>query len=421
MRLLVAAATDIGQVRERNEDAYLIDEPLFAVADGMGGHRGGEVASSLALETLESLFQRGGGDLAEQVQVANEAVFERSIRDVSVAGMGTTLTAALVQGDRVRLAHVGDSRAYLLRDGGLRQLTEDHTLVHRMVLDGEITEQEAETHPYRSILTRSLGTDTEVEIDRDEVPVLPGDRLLLCTDGLTGMLDRGQLESLVASIDDPGELAERLVRAANRAGGIDNITVVVVDVRADEGTDAEGPEPAGVGTETAIVRTPSAADAEGPAPHRGETPPSTITGVVPTIPDEGRRGDVDRSEARATPPGPSAWGHRWKRVAVWLVAVVALFAVAFVGFRAYLDRQWYVGVVDGHVTVFRGIPASVAGYELHEVVVETTIDARRAESLALYHDLADGITADDRAAAEAIVEQIRRDVALQAPETGGSP
>ena len=198
MRVSVGAATDIGQVREGNEDSYLLVAPLYAVADGMGGHRGGEVASSLALETVQGLFERHEGTLSDQVVQANRAVFERSQNDRSVSGMGTTLTAALIDGDEVHFVHVGDSRAYLLRDGQLTQLTEDHTLVHRMVVEGEITPAEAETHPHRSILTRALGVDENVEVDEGEVEVQGGDRILLCTDGLTGMVP-----SPVNSTDNP--------------------------------------------------------------------------------------------------------------------------------------------------------------------------------------------------------------------------
>ena len=189
MKVTAGASTDIGQVREVNEDSFILDQPLFAVADGMGGHRGGEVASKLALETIGALFRGGeGGSLAEHVRAANREVFGRSMLDPSVAGMGTTLTAALVEGSRVRLAHVGDSRAYQLRAGEIRLLTEDHTLVHRMVLEGEITAEEAEVHPHRSVLTRALGVDVDVAVDEGAIDVRGGDRLLLCTDGLTAML-----------------------------------------------------------------------------------------------------------------------------------------------------------------------------------------------------------------------------------------
>jgi len=365
MKVSAAAATDIGLVREGNEDSYLVDEPLFAVADGMGGHRGGEVASQLALETVEKLFRKGTGDLAEQVREANRAVFERSVEDRQVAGMGTTLTAALVEGDRIRLAHVGDSRAYLLRDGELRRLTEDHTLVHRMVTEGEISETEAEAHPQRSVLTRALGVDMFVDVDDDVVQVRSGDRLLLCTDGLTGMVSEDEIKEVLQDVADPSEAAERLVRAANEAGGVDNTTVVILDF-SDDGRAQDGLAQDGL-AQDGLAEKPAQ------APRR-----------------------------RAFP---------WMRMAIWAGAAVAVIVLGLVGLRAYLDTQWYVGVSEGNVAVYRGIPAEVAGFRLHHVVVETTIPAEVAESLALYRDRLDqGITADDREAANAIVEQIRNDV-----------
>src|SRR5256886_7758395 len=186
MNVDVGVATDIGRVRGAKEDSYLVEPPLFAVADGMGGHRGGDVASKLALETVEQLFHRRTGTLSEQVRRANQAVFERSKGDRRVTGMGTTLTAALLPGDALRLAHVGDSRAYLLRAGSLRQLTTDHTLVARMVKAGEITPAEAEVHPHRNVLVRALGTEPDVPLDEQDVGLLDGDRPLLVSDGPTG-------------------------------------------------------------------------------------------------------------------------------------------------------------------------------------------------------------------------------------------
>jgi serine/threonine protein phosphatase PrpC len=366
VKVTAAAATDIGLVREGNEDSYLTEEPLFAVADGMGGHRGGEVASQLAVETLEKLFKQRVGDLPDQVQEANRVVFERSVVDEKVAGMGTTLTAALVEGDRVRLAHVGDSRAYLLRDRKLRLLTEDHTLVHRMVSEGEISQEEAETHPQRSVLTRALGVDTVVDVDDDTVQVRPGDRLLLCTDGLTSMVSEEEIEEVLRTVPDPLDAAQRLVRMANEAGGVDNTTVVVLDFSDDD---------------AAAV----------PNEHATSTRPVT-------------------APAPAVRPARSLRRLPTRKLLVWAGIIVALAAVGLVGLRLYLDSQWYVGVSDGHVAIFRGIPTEVAGFELHHVVVETTISAEKAESLVLYRDLGDGRTAEDREGASAIVEQIRRDV-----------
>jgi len=365
MRVTAAAATDIGLVREGNEDSYLTEEPLFAVADGMGGHRGGEVASQLAVETLEKRFKQGARDLPDQVQEANRVVFERSVVDEKVAGMGTTLTAALVEGDRVRLAHVGDSRAYLLRDGDLRLLTEDHTLVHRMVTEGEISKEEAETHPQRSVLTRALGVDNVVDVDDDTVQVRPGDRLLLCTDGLTSMVSEQAIEEALRGVPDPQEAAQRLVHLANEGGGTDNTTVVVLDF---------------------------SDDAVAGRPEEEPTPSSEAIAPAPT-------GRPARSRRRFP-----------RKLLVWIGIIVALAVVALVGLRLYLDSQWYVGVSNGHVAIFRGIPTEVAGFELHHVVVQTTISAEKAESLAFFQDLGDGITAEDRDGASAIVERIRQDV-----------
>jgi protein phosphatase len=384
MRLIVGAASDIGQVREGNEDSYLLADPLFAVADGMGGHRGGEVASDLALRTVEEMFAADEGSLTEQVERANTAVFERSQADRDVSGMGTTLTAALVEDRKIRLAHVGDSRAYLLREGRLHLLTEDHTLVHRMVQEGEITEAQAETHPHRSILTRALGVDPAVQVDERYVDVRAGDRLLLCTDGLTGMLHDGQIESVLETEPDPQRAVERLVRDANRAGGVDNITAVLLDFAEDPSAGA-ATEP---GAETA-------------------TTPVTETAPEPSPPTTTRVHVTAFGEAVPQQPG----GRHVLRTTLYRGAfVLAAFVVVVVGLRMYLDTQWFVGVSNGRVAVFRGIPATVGGLDLNSVVVETTIPAADAEELAFYRDLPDGITAEDRSAAEAIVERIRQDV-----------
>lgn len=371
MKTAAAASTDIGKVREGNEDSFIVHDPLFAIADGMGGHVGGEVASNLALDTMEKLFEHGATDLGDLVQQANRAVLERSLLDRTVTGMGTTLTAVLVEAERVRLAHVGDSRAYLFRDGRLELLTEDHTLVHQMVVSGEITEEEAEIHPHRSILTRVVGVEMTVDIDQAVLSALPGDRMLLCTDGLTGMITEGQIREILAAAPDPGDAAKRLVRAANRAGGVDNITVVVIDLAEDEaaGTMASAGTPAAAKDRAAGGPGP-------PAPRRKQSP------------------------------------FPWKRLGAWVGALLAVLMVFLVVLRVYVDSQWYVGVADGRVAVYRGIPASVAGFDLHHVVLETQTPAAAAEELALYHNLADGITADDRQDADAIVQRIRADVAV---------
>jgi PPM family protein phosphatase len=429
MNVSVGAASDIGQVREGNEDSYLVIAPLYAVADGMGGHRGGEVASNLALETVQQLFEQGSGTLAEQVEQANHAVFERSQQDRSVSGMGTTLTAALIDGGRVHLAHVGDSRAYLFRGGELSVLTEDHTLVHKMVMEGEITEEEAETHPHRSILTRALGVDAAVEVDESDVDVVDGDRILLCSDGLTGMVPDGQIREILGRNPDPQPAVDELVKEANRAGGIDNITAVILDF-IDDGSGKET---------TTAAEIPHAPTQERPIPRRSditivgapipEPPPEAsslgtspgsapLTGAGPsraggtnTTTKERAARPAARSPSPAPPPTPrKSSGRRGRKVALWGGVAIAVLVLGVVGGKLYLDRQWFVGVSDGRVAIFRGVPTDVAGIELNSVVVETSIPAKDAQTLHQYRGLAEGITADDRAGADEIVEQIRKDV-----------
>jgi PPM family protein phosphatase len=408
MNVHVGSATDIGQVREGNEDSYLVVAPLYAVADGMGGHRGGEVASSLALETVQQLFERDEGSLADQVAQANRAVYDRSLSDRSVSGMGTTLTAALIDGNTVHLVHVGDSRAYLLREGQLRQLTEDHTLVHRMVMEGEITPEEAETHPHRSILTRALGVDESVQVDEGDVRIESGDRLLLCTDGLTGMVPEDQITEIMLGSADPQDAVDRLVKIANRAGGIDNITAVVLDFD-DNGSGRVATK------EAAIPHRPTV---EQPVPTASPTDRSDITivgaptpGTPPKDPSpSGTRSTTTASfpAVRPKPAGPRS--HRGRAVGIWAGVTISILVLGLVGLRLFLDTQWYVGVSNGRVAIFRGVPTQVAGFELHSVVVETSLSAAEAEALVAWRGLPDGITTDDRAGATAVVEQIRKDL-----------
>ena len=374
MRVEAGAATDIGRVRERNEDSFLVDPPLYAIADGMGGHRGGAVASELALDKVEELSRAGKATLSDMVRSANRAVFERSMADQSVTGMGTTLTTVLVDDAGAHLAHVGDSRAYLLRAGAFRQLSEDHTLVNRMVKAGEITREEADVHPHRNVLTRVVGTEPDVDVDLDDIPVMDGDRILICSDGLTNMVSEDQIQAILEATPRSQETADRLIKAANRAGGIDNITVVVLDfLEGDDSASAGEPSPG-----TAAARDETSKRSAVQATSRGRRRPSRAT--------------VKR------------WALRGAVIAVTLTAV-------FVLGRGYIDRQWYVGEASGHVAVYQGIPAELAGVRFSHVELETDIPADQAAALEFYAELPDGITANSRGEAMAIVEQIRSDVA----------
>jgi serine/threonine protein phosphatase PrpC len=371
MMVRVGARSDIGRERGRNEDAYLIREPLFAVADGMGGHRGGDVASSLAMEILEG---DAATPLVETIKQANQRVLQRSASDRELRGMGTTLTAVVAEDARAHVAHVGDSRAYLLRDGNLQQLTEDHTLVQRMVREGKITPEEAHTHPQRSILTRALGVEEDLSVDELTLDMHPGDRLLLCTDGLTSMVGREQIQEILEREKAPQAACDKLIDAANRAGGDDNITVIVLEFYEGDGPKGEADAQAPAATERpGLLESPAAAA---------------------------------QAKSEPQPRRPVRWG----KVALWAAVAVAVLAGALVGGRLYIDRQWYVGDSNGFVAVYNGIPVELLGFELSYVQVTTELSTAEAEQLQPWRGISDGITAGSLEDAQRIVDQIRRDL-----------
>jgi PPM family protein phosphatase len=240
MRLSSFAGTDVGRLRSGNEDSHLRGRTVFAVADGLGGHQGGEVASAMAVEPLAALDGHAFADareaaeaLAEAIREANLAILRRARSDPELWGMGTTVTAAAVAGDRVlQLAHVGDSRAYLLRAGApLRQLTTDHTVVQEAVARGLLTRQQAAVHPQRGVVTRAVGLDPQVPVDLPEpLELEPGDQVLLCTDGLTEVVDDEPIAAVLASQADGDDACSALIAAANQGGGPDNVTVVLLRV-----------------------------------------------------------------------------------------------------------------------------------------------------------------------------------------------
>jgi PPM family protein phosphatase len=401
MKVRVGARTDIGRARERNEDSYLVRDPLFAVADGMGGHLGGEVASSIALEALKTLDRSDGlmQALVEEIQKANRRVLEKGQGDPALRGMGTTLTVLVAEGDKAHVAHVGDSRAYLLRDGSLKQLTEDHTLVQRMVAEGRISPEEAGRHPQRSILTRAIGVDEEVPVEQITLDVHGGDRLLLCTDGLTGMIGEERIQDVLETEPDPQAASDRLVDEANRAGGEDNITVVVVDFESEGAKTVSDASPGG--TQPAVVASPGGG--RGAAAAAPSAPSSTDLTGVHRVPPSG-------PEASAEPPPPPHRRRRWRRVALWILVLLVLLGGAGVGARTYIDRQWYVGVSEGRVAIYNGIPTEVLGYGLSHVEESTDLPAEDAMGLQHWTELDQGITASSLEDARAVVEQIREDL-----------
>lgn len=330
MNLEWGAASHTGQVRTNNQDSAVAEPGLFAVADGMGGHAAGEVASQVAIEALRSDAPTLG--IVEAVRAANRAVIDRAGDDPALRGMGTTVCALSPIDGRVVLVNVGDSRGYLFRDGELSQITADHNLVAELERDGHISAEEARVHPQRNIITRVLGNDLDLEVDTFEVDPFRGDRFLLCSDGLFNEVDDEAIARLLRTERDPQRVADDLVRMANEAGGRDNITVVVVDVADDDDRS----------------RTASAALA-------GAVATSTARPV--------RRVEPDTTEAHPASVDERALERRARRVtwrstlfvlAVLLVLGVAVSAVWYVSRNTY-----FVGVDGDEIVIFRGKPGGV--------------------------------------------------------------
>jgi protein phosphatase len=280
-----AAASDVGRVRKANEDAYYVRSPLFVVADGMGGAQAGEVASKIASEAFAGELDESVAPeprMAQVVRKANQEIHEKSLSDPNMQGMGTTLTAVLLGDSEVTIAHVGDSRAYRLRNGELTRLTRDHSLVGEMVRRGAITEEEAEQHPQRSILTRALGPEAEIEVDTLSHSVKSGDVYLICSDGLTGMVSDAEIAEAMGSGKPMREVAEQLIRRANENGGVDNITVVafkVSDGSPEPRADEESPSDAGDTSDQTIVGAPALI-----VPPETESKSEPVTGSTPEAP-----------------------------------------------------------------------------------------------------------------------------------------
>ncbi len=402
-----AGRSDVGRQRSANEDQLVLAPPFFAVADGMGGAKAGEVASALAASVFDD--ERDAGEAAEAqltriVREANRRIYERAVEDESVRGMGTTLTAAKVQDDEVSLGHVGDSRAYILRDGELRQLTRDHSLVAELERTGQISPEAAEHHPQRSIITRALGPEPDVEVDTYTVPGRDGDVYLICSDGLTGMLADADVEAIVRAAAALDVAAEQLVDAANQSGGRDNITVVLFRLE-DDGGAAGDPDTLG-GEETIagslhaddVRAAAERADTEAPAAS-GRSAAGTPAGRF----DRGARsGSAERAGGARTalaerfgdapadatvvrppggdPPRPVSRRERRRRGRALLSGLVALVAAAAVVAGLYaLSRQvYFVGTNDaGLVTIYRGVPYDLPfGLELYEAEYASAVPAR---------------------------------------------
>lgn len=340
--------TDPGRRRRNNEDVYVCEPPLFAIADGMGGAQAGEVASGLAAEALKE-GEDGEGTSEERVtaliQSANRRVYEKAHEDMALAGMGTTLTMALVDEGSVTFGHVGDSRAYRLRDGKLEQITEDHSLVAELTRAGKLSEEEAETHPQRSVITRALGTDPDVDGDVFKIETEEGDVFLLCSDGLSDMVGDASIEEILEKHRaNLKKAAQELVKAANKGGGEDNITLLLFEVG------------------------PAADPAAEAAPVDKDDDEDTLSELdgVPVIaakPDEWSQ-DGDVPEPVVGHPRP----RKSRAKVYWIAAVAILLAIIGLGLFG-LSQSHFVGAEkDGHVAVYQGLPYDIVGIHLYRRV-----------------------------------------------------
>ena len=422
------AGSDVGQVRKGNEDSALVGSTVFAVADGMGGHVAGEVASETALEPLKELDnitftsdKPARKALVDAIAAANRSVAEKAHADPAYRGMGTTLTAALVREGKLHVAHVGDSRAYLLRDGdGLVQLTTDHTLVEQLIQEGRLSRDEAATHPQRSVITRAIGIEDVVDIDvLPAIALQPGDQILLCSDGLTGPVSDTRITGLLSSTPDGDAACQALIDAANEAGGPDNITVVLLRV------DGDAPSsPAAAGAEETDSPTEDLSDAVRAtrADAGAATADSTPIRQIRTREESGRDWATsmrDFAAPQGTPQRSSSGSGRGTRLLAVLVAVVVLLGLLAGGAYLLGSRAWFVGDDDGTAAVFRGLPTEVAGLRLARVEERSDIalddlPPRRAERVR------QGITFGTREEAEDFLDTLSEELEEDAEE-GAAP
>ncbi|HWF53376.1 MAG TPA: Stp1/IreP family PP2C-type Ser/Thr phosphatase [Solirubrobacteraceae bacterium] len=383
----VIQRTDTGLARRGNEDSSFARAPLFVVADGMGGAQSGEVASGIAVQTFEQGLPESGAAeerLAARVHEANALIHQRSLTEQHNAGMGTTVTAALLDGEHLAIAHVGDSRAYLFRDDELKRLTQDHSLVDELVRQGKLTEEQAAEHPQRSIITRALGPEATVEVDTWSYPARAGDVVLLCSDGLTSMISEARIAEVLRTTPRLDAAAEQLIHDANAAGGRDNITVVLFRVE-------EVGSVAGVDQATIVAPQPDGAPAESPT-LAADVPPvapppdlpaagASRAGSRSALAERTRRPRLARTQGPPTsgttaPPRSRLRSERLiKPVSALLATLIVLFLIGGGGYIATRQLYFLGTNVDGIVTVYRGLPYDVLGIRLYETFYTSGVPA----------------------------------------------
>ncbi|MCZ4325044.1 PP2C family protein-serine/threonine phosphatase [Brachybacterium paraconglomeratum] len=410
--LRYAARSDVGLVRSNNQDSAYAGSHLLVVADGMGGHAGGDVASSVAIGRLAALDSETPASdivatLEESVLEANQEILRRARDEPQLRGLGTTITALLRAEGKFALAHIGDSRAYLLRDEETVQITKDHTFVQRLLDEGRLTEDEAERHPQRSVLMRVLGdVDADPELDLSLRAAHAGDRWLLCSDGLSGLVSLDTIDATLKDIEDPGECADALVQLALKGGGPDNITCIVADVvdldALPRGVEAPSTTPQIVGSAARNRHRPTTAS--GPAAKA-----AALTREEAEIPYE----DEDFSEEE--PPRRSPWP-----AVVVLALLVALLGGLLWGGYAWSQRQYYVGTDGTRVVLYQGLAQDLGPVSLSEPLEVTDIEIEDLPEITR-QQVESTISASDREGADQIIDRLEQAAAANRPPTAVSP
>jgi protein phosphatase len=425
MRLDYAAISDVGRVRKDNQDSGYAGRHLLAVCDGVGGAARGDIASATAIGQLRRLDDEDIEDLLGQVagalHRAHDRIGDLVDEDPALTGTSTTATVAYFDGTRLGMGHVGDSRAYLLREGELRQLTKDHTFVQTLIDDGQITEEESRVHPHRNLILKAIDGIHDLEPDLFELDTQAGDRLLLCSDGASGVLDSARLTDILRS-GNADYAAVELVRASLEAGSTDNVTCLVADVIDDQ---AEGDtEPMLVGAAAELPKRGGRAMAGMGSLFRGHRSGDTgeLEPVPGDIPDDVEfaiaADPIDPEEARYAPREPRRFA--WLRRLLVLVFLVGVVWVVAAGAWAWSQKQYYVGEYDGVVTIYRGVNADLPGVELSHPY-ETSDIALADLSDYDQNQVRDGIGLGDLASARRTVGNLAAERVQQPDDATGDP
>nr|WP_098485406.1 protein phosphatase 2C domain-containing protein [Georgenia soli] len=402
VQLRFAARSDVGLVRASNQDSGYAGPHLLVLADGMGGPAGGDIASSVAVAHLAELDDAHSADdlldlLRSAVGAAHDELIRRSEADPELAGLGTTCIAVLRAGNKLAMVHIGDSRAYLLRDGELTQVTTDHTFVQYLVSTGRLTPEQAERHPQRNVILRALGdNDSEVQLDESLREALPGDRWLLASDGLFGVVSHETIAETLQTVSDPGECADDLINLALRAGGPDNVTCVVADVVAD-GSPDNSPQVVGAAAKDRLRGTRGG----GGAAARAAALTNVARAASPDTPEE----DDDPAPSRA---------RRW--IGRIVAAILVLGTLAGLGYAGYswTQTQYFVSPYGDYVAIYRGIPQEVGPVRLASLHERTDLRVDQLTPVA-QDRLQSPITRSSLADAEEVVANLRESLAEPAP------